>query len=166
MHVIDRQYNLLLYMLRNRDTLIFSIDHLVFTGIYFWLLLINWYALWMKIEYLSKGFVFFTISIIPIMVNFLAAVFMFPDFDKVKDLKEYFDKNFNIIIILFAVYISMNVVFELFAGVYIIETIVQRVVNASLMFIVALFNLKKLRRILMAFLIFGILVGSIKLAFV
>src|SRR4051812_10813211 len=88
-------------MLRNRDSLIFSVDHLVFTGIYFWILLLNWYTLWMRIEFIAKGFVFFVISIIPIMVNFVAAVFIFPDLDKEKNLKEYFDKSFNTIIVLF-----------------------------------------------------------------
>ncbi|HVD97716.1 MAG TPA: hypothetical protein VNB90_05885 [Cytophagaceae bacterium] len=153
-------------MLRNRDGLTFSVDHLVFTGIYFWILLLNWYTLWMRIEYISKGFVFFTISIIPIMVNFLTAVFIFPDFDKVKDLNEYFDKNFNTIMILFAVYITMNVLIELYIGVYIWETILHRVINALLMLTVAVFNLKKLRRPLMAFLIFGIVMGTVKLAFI
>jgi hypothetical protein len=153
-------------MMRNRDTLTFSVDHIAFTIIYFWILLLNWYTLWMRIEYISKGFIFFTISIVPIMVNFMTAVFIFPDFDKVKNLKEYYDNNFNNIIILFAVYISMNVLIELYIGVYIWETILHRVINAALMLTIALLNLKKLRRPLLAFLILGILMGSIKLAFV
>jgi hypothetical protein len=153
-------------MLRNRDSLKYSIDHLVFTGIYFWILLINWYTLWMRIEYISRGFVFFVISIIPIMVNFIVAVFIFPDFDKVKDLKEYFDKNFNLIIILFAIYILMNVAIELFIGVYIAETIIHRVINGTLMLTIALLNLRRLRRPMMAFLFIGLMIGSFKLAFV
>ncbi len=153
-------------MLRNRESLTFSFNHIVFTVIYFWILLLNWYTLWMRIEFISRGFIFFIMTIIPITVNFLTVVFMFPDFEKVKDLKEYFEKNFNVIIILFAVYISMNVLSELYIGVYVLETIVMRVINASFMVLIATFNLKKLRIPLMIFLIIGILIGSYKLAFV
>ena len=135
-------------MLRNRDSITFNFDHIVFTAIYFWILLLNWYTLWMRIEFISKGFIFFTITIIPILVNFLVSVFMFPDFDKVKNLKEYFEKNFNTIIILFAIYISMNVLIELYIEVYVLETVIMRVINASFMIIIVVFNLKKLRIIL------------------
>ncbi len=153
-------------MLRTRDSLKFSVDHIVFTGIYFWILIINWYTLWIRIGYISQGFYYFLLSIVPILVNFLTSVFLFPDFDKVKDLEEYFDKNFNIIIICFASYISLNVFIEIFFGIAFNETFVIRLVNAGLALIVVFFNLKKFRRPLLAFFIIGILMGSYKLAFV
>jgi hypothetical protein len=153
-------------MLRARDSMKFSVDHIVFTMIYFWILIINWYTLWMRIEFISKGFIFFVMSIVPIMVNFLTAVFLFPDFDKEKDMEAYFDKNFNITIITFAVYISMNVFIELFVGIEFNETMIIRLINATLGLTVAVFNFKKLRKPLLVFFALGILAGSIKLAYV
>ncbi len=155
-------------MLRNRDSITFSADHLIFTGIYFWILIINWYTLWPRIVYLSEGFLYFIITILPVIIIFLTSVFLFPDFDKIKDLKEYFDKHFNTIIFLFTAFILSNVIISLSFGEVPItdETIIIRIINSTLMLTVAIFDLKRFRRPLLAFLILGLGIGSFKLAFV
>jgi hypothetical protein len=155
-------------MLRNRDSIKFSVDHLIFTGINFWILIINWYTLWPRIEYLNKGFLYFIVTILPVIIIFLTSVFIFPDFDKVKDLKEYFEKHFNTIILFFAAFIISNVVIGLSFGEFPIteETVIIRIINFTLMIIVAIFDLKRLRRPLLAFLILGLAMGTYKLAFV
>jgi hypothetical protein len=155
-------------MLRNRDSLIICPDHLTFTGIYFWILIINWYSLWPRIEFLNEGFLYFVLTLLPIVITYMASVFIFPDFDKIKDLNAYFDKNFNMIIYLATAFIWSNIIIGLFLGemAFLSKTVIIRIINGSLMLIVAYFNLKKLRRPLLIFLILGLLIGSIQMAFV
>ena len=154
-------------MLRNRSNLILSIDHIVYTILFFWILILNWYSLWGRMPFLGSGFLYFILIIVPIALSYFAAVLMFPDPDKESDLQNYFDRNFKIIGINLSFFILVN----MFVGLWmkeetlVIGTIFKSV-NATLIFVVAFFGLKKLRLLIAAIIGINLLIVSIRFAFI
>ena len=154
-------------MVRNRSNLKFSTDHIIYTILFFWILIVNWYALWGRMPLLGSGFLYFILIIVPIALSYFAAVLMFPDLDKGADLQSYFDRNFKIIGINLSLFLLINTL----VGIWIKEDIlflatIGRSVNAVLIFVVALFDLKKLRRVAAALMGLVLLIGSIRMAFI
>lgn len=154
-------------MLRNRSQLKFSADHLAYTIIFFWILMINWYFLWGRMAFLNTGFFYFILIVIPIALCYFASVLFFPDLDKVSDLQLHFDKNFKIIGINLSAFILVNMLigFWLKEETLSLPTAIKSL-NSILIFTTSYFDLKKLRRPVAIIVVIGLLAGSIKFAFV
>ncbi len=156
-------------MIRTRSNIIFSVDHLIYSILYFWILLLNWWSLWVRMAFLGDGFLYFILIIIPLALSYFATVLMFPDLDKEYDLPNYFDRNFKIIGISLSLFIMVN----LLVGIWLGEKIGSgsmpafiRFINSVLIFVVAFFDLKKLRRLFAIIIGIALLFGSIQIAFV
>src|SRR5688500_8980495 len=68
-------------MLRQRESITFSTHHLIWTFVFFWGLVLNWYILWLRIVFIDKGFLYFILMLLPIILVFFSTVFLFPDFE-------------------------------------------------------------------------------------
>lgn len=129
-------------MLRNREEITFCPDHLSFTLIAFWILIINWYTLWSQIKYIDQGFFYFILTLVRIILTYLSSVFLFPDLDKHKDLKIYFDKNFKIITVLSIGFMVSTMAIQVWEEHLTISNpfVLFRLTNCVLMSIVAYFD--------------------------
>jgi hypothetical protein len=154
-------------MVRNRSTLVFSLDHLMYSGLFFWILLLNWWSLWVRMEFLASGFLYFVLIIIPLALSYFVTVLMFPNLDQETDLPNYFDRNFKIIGVGLALFIMVNLLVGMLMG----ETVGTMVTlfrfgNSLFIFVVAFFNLRKLRRAFAVIMAIALLIGSIQIAFI
>jgi hypothetical protein len=117
-------------------------------------------------EMLTKGFFYFILICAPITMCYFAAVMMFPDFDKDRDLGTYFHQNFKIIGIITASFILVNLAISLALGSASLfsATSLIRLVNGLLILIVATLNLQKWILPLGLFIALALIIGSIKIA--
>jgi hypothetical protein len=153
-------------MIRQRDQLTFSVEHIILSFVFFWLLMINWYALWFRIGHLDKGFIYLIISFLPIMIVYLASVFLFPDFERIKDLKLYYEQKIPIIFICIAIFVLGNLVIEYWLGLLQNnQTTYFRIFNPVLMIIAGIFKVKILRYIVLVLFAVGMIGGTVHFAF-
>ncbi len=149
-------------MLRLKDQMVFSMHHLVWSFIFFWGSILNWYGLWQRIPFIDRGFLYFVLLLLPILLFFFSTIFLFPDFDKIRDLKVYYEKNKKTIILLFSVTLFINVLigiilneFALLSPVNIIRTVISFLGIAA-----AALNLKRLQDVLVYIFFISIIMGT------
>jgi len=153
-------------MVRNRNTITFSANHLIYSILFFWILILNWWSLWVRMPYLGNGFVYFILIIIPLGISYFVTVQLFPNMEREKDLANYFDRNFRVIGIGLSLFILVN----LGIGILMQEKVglsvnLFRLAVGLFIFIVAFFNLSKLRLLFAIIMGIILLAGSIQVAF-
>ena len=154
-------------MIKSRHKLLISVDHLIYSVLFFWILLLNWWSLWIRMSFLGNGFIYFVLIIIPLAFSYFVTTLMFPDLEKEPDMSTYFDRNFKII----GVGLSLFILINLLAGLVMGEEVgtmitMYRLFNSIFIFAVAIFNLKKLRRIYAFIMAAGLIIASKLVAFV
>lgn len=154
-------------MVRNRVSIIFSFDHLAYSVIFFWILILNWYALWGRLVFLKGGFVYFLVIILPLVIAYLASVVLFPDLEKEHNLKDYFFSQIRVIFSALAMFVFINWLIALFLGEVTLISVNSfvRVFNTFLFSLVAFLNGPKLVRPVAVIITIGLLVGTISFAF-
>ena len=155
-------------MVRSRSSMIFSFDHLVYSMIFFWILILNWYALWGRMPYLKGGFVYFLLTILPLVIAYLASIVLFPDLEKEKDLKVYFSSQMKIIFSAIALFTFINWLIAIGFGEIPLYSVVSliRVFTTLLLASVAVFNSSKLLKPMAVVIALGLLAGTINIAFI
>lgn len=154
-------------MIRNRDSIIFSLDQIAYSILFFWTLILNWWSLWVRMEFLGQGFYYFILIIIPIAMSYVVTVLLFPDLDKETDLNSYFDRNFRTIGISWAAFVLTYLLVGILMHEKVGGTIIFfRAFIGIFIFIIAFFNLKKLRRLCALIVFLLLLIGSLNIAFV
>ncbi len=153
-------------MLRNRHSIVVDAGHLLYSIIFFWILILNWFALWSQMEFLVRGFHYFVLVCMPIVLAYFAAVLMFPDFDKEHDLNSYFLKNFKMISITTSLFILVNLVIALMLGTASLTSVstIVRIINPTLLLVVGLFDLRKWIIPVGAIMAIALLAGSLMIA--
>lgn len=150
-------------MLKSKKKLIFSSDHLVLTFAFFWVLIINWYTLWARVGALSKGFLYFLVSFLPIIIVYFWSLYLFPDFEEEKDLKKYTNENYRVIFGLWAAFVISNAIISIYLGELDITnfTVLLRLTGGSCLALVAIFDLRKLLRPVLGLNLLILLAGTI-----
>ena len=83
-------------------------EHTVWTIVFFTALLINWFAIWPRLEYIDKNMLVFVLLLIPALVFYLMGNFVFPRLKKQLNLREYLDEKSSIIFGLLAFYFLLQ----------------------------------------------------------
>ncbi len=136
-------------MLRSRKKIVFSTDHFIFTVSLLLVLILNWYVLWTRVGILTKGFGYFLISFIPVIILYFWSLYVFPDFDEEKDLKKYTDENYNTILLFWATFLIVNIAVAIYLGEIQLTdiSVIARSIAIISILVVIIFNLKKFRRV-------------------
>lgn len=153
-------------MLRNRESIVTNFGHTLYSLLFFWILILNWFGLWTQMEFLVRGFHYFVVVCIPIVLAYFAAVLMFPDFDKEHDLKSYFLKNFKLISLTTGSFILVNLIIALILGSasFSSTSTFVRIINSALLLVVGLFDLRKWIIPVGIIMAIALLAGSVKIA--
>lgn len=155
-------------MVRSRSAMILCLDHLTYSIIFFWILILNWYALWSRMPYLKGGFVYFLVIILPLVIAYLAAVVLFPDLEKEKNLKDYFTSQRKTIFFAIATFTFVNWVIAMALGEILglsVNSFV-RVFISILFALVAFLDKPQLVRPAAVIVALGLLAGTIKMALI
>lgn len=99
-------------MFRKREQIIFSFEHIAWTTIFFFVIVLNYYSMWFRVSYLEMGFFYYLLVFVPILIFYFASIYLFPEFDDEHelDLKAYFLKSNKGIILLMSIFFTLNVV--------------------------------------------------------
>lgn len=99
-------------MFRKREQILFSYEHIAWTTIFFFVIVLNYYTMWFRISYLEMGFFYYLLVFVPILIFYFAAIYLFPEFDGITelDLKSYFIKSNKSIIALMSLYFTLNLI--------------------------------------------------------
>jgi hypothetical protein len=96
-------------MLRNRQSFVFSTDQMLWSIVLFYALVVNWYRMWPMLEHIEKGFIYFAIVFLQVLIFYFVAIVLFPDLDKETDLKKHYDRTIHWIIALIALYLFTQI---------------------------------------------------------
>ena len=91
-------------MFRNRNELTFSPELIAWSLLFFVAILVNWYNVWPHHKYIGKSFGNFVLAMLPVMIFYFLAIWLFPDLEKEADMNVQFQKNARWILLLFAGY--------------------------------------------------------------
>jgi len=111
---------------------------------------------------------YFVVTLVPIVITYLASEFKFPDLDKIKDLKIYFDKNYKIITFLTALFMISTMGIQVWEDhiEMLSQFVIFRIINDGFMGVVAVFDFKKLRCAMSGLIAIGLSIASFSLAFI
>ena len=105
-------------ILRNKKEFTAGVEYILWTITLFLVLIINWYAMWPRLAFPQKGFVYFAIVFAPIILFYFLSVSLFPDMNKTSDLKNHFESNSSLIILLFTIYMALQNIISIFLDGY------------------------------------------------
>ena len=89
-------------------------EHTLWTITFFVALLVNWFAIWPRLEYIDRSMLTFVILLIPALVFYIMGNFVFPKLKKQLDLKEYLNDKSNIIFGLYGLYFLFQIGTDVF----------------------------------------------------
>lgn len=155
-------------MFRKREQIIYSFEHIAWTVIFFFVIVINYYSMWFRVSYLEMGFFYYLLVFVPVLIFYFASIYLFPEFDEEHqlNLQVYFIKSNKGIILLMSIYFALNLVISTaFHENELVSVVnIMRLLYVILGIITIFYNVLWMRMTLLAYMTIALVVSLIKVS--
>ena len=153
-------------MFRKREQIIFSFEHIAWTVIFFFVIVLNYYSMWFRVSYLEMGFFYYLLVFVPVLIFYFASIYLFPEFDGEHELnlKTYFIKSNKGIILLMSIYFSLNFIIStaFHENEFVSAVNIMRLLYVVLGITAILYNVLWVRLVLLVYMASALVISLIK----